>query len=804
MIEEWFKAQGWSPHVFQGETWRAQRAGSSGLVQVPTGSGKTYAAYGGCLETLRSSDPRGLRILYVTPLRAMTRDIEMALRQPVEALDLPVDVGSRTGDTPASVKAKQRRRLPEVLLTTPESLTLLLTYAEAPRLFRYLDTVIVDEWNELLASKRGTQMELALARLRQWHPHLKTWGLSATLANPQEALRHLAPHAADAVHITARIDRPIEIQSIIPDDIHSVPWAGNMGLRIADALIQRLDPASPTLVFTNTRNQAEMWHDELRRAKPEWIPLMGLHHGSLDRQQREELEHGIKAGTTRIVIATSSLDLGVDFSPIEQVVQIGSPKGIARLIQRAGRSNHRWGEVSRLLCMPASALHLLEFASAREAVRRGEIEAIRPPRAPLDVPCQHIVTRSLAEGFDETALYQEICTTRAYAELSRERYDWALQLVARGGKTLSSYPNYHKLTKDAGGHWSIRETKLAQRHRMMIGTITSETSVQVRFVNGGRLGNVEEAFAGRLRRGETFLFAGRMLRMHSFRDMTLRVQKAKRGRATVPRWMGGKMPLSTQLAHALRRSLQQVAAGKKPDDPEVIALTPIINTQQALSVLPASGEVLFETCQTREGCHGFLFTFEGRLVNDGLAALLAYRMGQIRPATFTMTSSDYGIEWLCPEAYPFAEILSENDGLLSEADLLRDTLESINVGELAKRQFRGIARIAGLTFDGFPRARKTGKQQQISAGLIYDVFARYDPDNLLLQQAQQEVLETQFEETRLRQTLSRLRESTLIFRETTRPTPLSLPLIADRLTSMLSTEALESRVARIQQQWAKV
>lgn len=803
MIEDWFKAQGWEPHSFQKECWSHQRAGRSGLVQVPTGSGKTYAAYGGCLDLLQQPDPPGLRILYLTPLRAMTRDLELALKRPVEALNLPATVESRTGDTSSTVKTRQRRRLPEVLLTTPESLTLLLTYTEAPRLFGRLDTVIVDEWHELLASKRGTLVELALARLRQWHPELKTWGLSATLANPAEALRHLAPHDSSAVHATSKIDRPLEIESVIPADIRDVPWAGNMGLRIAEPLIERLDPDVPTLVFTNTRNQAEMWHDALHQAKPEWSHLIGLHHGSLDREGREALERAIKDGSTRIVVATSSLDLGVDFSPIEQVVQIGSPKGIARLMQRAGRSNHRLGETSRLLCMPASALHLLEFSAAREAVARGEIEAILPPQEPLDVLCQHLVTRSLAEGFNADALYAEVCSTAVYARLTRERFDWALELVAQGGRTLSSYPDYQKLVKSTDGHWQVRETKVAKRHRMMIGTITSDTTVQVRFVNGARIGHVEEYFAGRLRKGQKFLFGGRTLQVHQFRDMTLFVRNAKGGRATVPRWMGGKMPLSNQLAHALRRSFQEIAEGEEASSREVEALQPIIAIQRELSAIPRAGEVLVELCDTREGFHGFCFTFEGRLVNDGLAALLAYRMGQVHPATFTMTANDYGIEWLCPEPYPFEDVFLDRDALFAEEHLLRDTLESINVGELAKRQFRGIARIAGLTFDGYPGSRKSGRQLQISSGLIYDVFSRYDPDNLLLQQAQQEVLETQFEETRLRETLRRLRKAAMVFRRTPRPTPLSLPLIADRLTSMLSTEALEKRLARIQQQWTK-
>jgi len=803
MIESWFKQLGWKAHGFQKETWAAQRRGQSGLIQVPTGSGKTYAAYGGLLEKLAAPKPPGLRVLYLTPLRAMTRDLELALKRPVEDLSLAATVESRTGDTPASMKARQKRRLPEVLLTTPESLTLLLTYPEAERLFSRLDTVIVDEWHELLASKRGTQVELALARLREWHPHLQTWGMSATLANPDEALAHLVPHDPEALLITARIDRPILLESVIPKDIRSLPWAGNMGLRAADALLQKLDPARPTLIFTNTRNQAEMWHEAILRARPEWLKQVGLHHGSLDRAGREQLEAGLKTGQIRLVVATSSLDLGVDFSLIEQVVQIGSPKGIARLMQRAGRSNHRMGEASRLLCMPASVLHLLEFSAAREAIAKGEIEAIHAPHEPLDVLCQHIVTRSIGAAFHEDALFKEITSTRAYRSLSRERFDWALQLVGAGGKTLAGYPDYARLARDDSGNWSIKETKQAKRHRMMIGTITSDSMVQVRFLGGARIGNVEESFAGRLKPGEKFLFGGRVLQQHSFRDMTLYVKRAKGGQASVPRWLGGKMPLSNQLAHALRRSFDQIARAEPNDDSELSALAPVLQTQRELSHLPQADEVLFETCKTREGYHAFCFTFEGRLVNDGLAALLAYRMGRIQPATFTMTASDYGIEWLCPEPFPFQQTIEKNHQLFSLDQLLEDTLESINVGELAKRQFRGIARIAGLTFDGYPGSRKSGKQLQASSGLLYDVFNRYDPENLLLQQAQQEVLETQFEEARLRDTLNRLSSARLIFKETPRPTPLSLPLIADRLTSKLSTESLEERIARIQKQWLR-
>ena len=770
---------------------------------MPTGSGKTYAAFGGAIELLAMGRKRGLRVLYITPLRAMTRDIESALRRPVEALRLDAAVESRTGDTAASQKARQRQRLPEVLLTTPESLTLLLTYASAAHLFRDLALVIVDEWHELLGSKRGTQVELALARLRRLaaaNPII--WGMSATLANPDEALAHLAPNDPDTRHITAGLDRPVRVTSLLPDDIRQIPWAGNTGLRLRDALLGALHPEIPTLIFTNTRNQAENWHAAITAARPEWRPLLGLHHGSLDRSSREALEHGIREGAIRLIVATSSLDLGVDFSTIRRIVQIGSPKGVARFLQRAGRGNHSPGAPAEILCLPASVLHLLEFAAVRSACERNAIEPVNPPKQPLDVLCQHMVTCAFGEGFAPDALFREVRGTRAYAELSRERFDWALSLVAEGGKTLAAYDAYRRLERDTAGRYRVRTSALAKRHRMAVGTISADSMVTVRFFRGKRIGQVEESFAARLKQGERFFFGGQALECRDFREMTLYVRKAENARAAVPRWLGGRMPLSTQLGGALREVLDAAARGDETAGrAELRALAPVLATQRALSAIPRRDEMLFEICGTREGTHGFCFTFEGRRVNDGLGALLAYRMTRLRSATFTVTPNDYGIEWLCPEPFPFERVWRNHPELLAEGGLTDDILASMNLGELAKRQFRGIARVAGLTFEGYPGARKTGRQLQTSSGLLYDVFARFDPDNALLRQARDEVLEEQFEEKRLPATLRRMRQATLRFHETPRPTPLSLPLMADRLSSRLSSESLAERVARVQKQW---
>ena len=799
IAERWFAARGWTPHAFQREAWSRVRAGESGLIHVPTGSGKTYAAYLGVLDEIPTDsgvDARGgdgLAVLYITPLRAVARDIELALRAPVEELGLPFEVGARTGDTGARARARQRERLPAVLVTTPESLNLLIASDRAEELLRGVRLTVVDEWHELLASKRGVQVELALARLRAIAPAMRTWGLSATIANVDDAARTLVGVGRDAAVVHADIPREISVQGLLPDSVARFPWAGHLGLTMLKPLVEWLDPAVPTLVFTNTRSQAERWYAAIAWERPEWRDRLAIHHGSLDREERERVEAGLKDGSLRIVVATSSLDLGVDFSPVERVVQIGSPKGVARLVQRAGRSGHRPGARCEVLCVPTHALELVEIASARDAVVRREIEERHGWRAPLDCLVQHIVTAALGGGFTADALYDEVRTAACFASLAREEFDWCVELALCGGRTLAAYPQFHRIACDDTGRFAIAGRKAAQLHRLNIGTISADASISVAFAGGRRIGSIEESFIARLEPGDAFHFAGQAVEFVRVHDMTAWVRKARRA-DLVPRWNGSRFPLSTALAAAVRRSLDEARQGVFRE-PEMRLAEPVLREQMALSALPAPDETLVELCGTGDGSHFFIYPFAGRLVHEGLAVLLALRFARVRAATFAVSMNDYGIELMGEPGFPFEELLGPS--LFARDRMAEDLLEAVNLGELSRRQFRDIARVAGLVFQKYPGAERSGRQVQAGAGLIFDVLREFDPHNLLLRQSEREVIERQFEGGRLGSTLDALARGPLRVTRPPRPTPLGLPLVADRLGTTLSTESVLARLEAI-------
>ncbi|MBL9118640.1 MAG: ligase-associated DNA damage response DEXH box helicase [Phycisphaerae bacterium] len=798
-LEEFFTRQGYAPYPFQAQAWAAFARGESGLISVATGAGKTYAAYGGPLAELAKELPSAknatdsLRVLYITPLRAVSRDIEKALRAPVELLGLPIEVGSRTGDTVASERTRQRKRLPEVLITTPESLSLLLTRENASELFAGLRAVIVDEWHELMSTKRGIQVELGLARLRRFAPRLRTWALSATIANPERAARLIMGVGQEPSIVRAELPRPIEVDSLLPAHIERFPWSGHLGLAMLEPLLSWLDPTISTLLFTNTRSQAERWFAEIYRRRPEWAERLALHHGSIDREVREEIEARVKDGRLTMVVCTSSLDLGVDFSPVERVVQIGSPKGVARLIQRAGRSGHRPGATCRVLCLPTHALELVEIAAARQAVTRGEIEERPSVSRPLDCLVQHLVTCGLGGGFRADELFDEVRTSAAFADLSRGDFDWCLDLVTYGGTALQAYPQFHRLSIDDAGRYVVTNKRIAQIHRLNVGTIASDATITVKWASGGTIGVMEEDFIARLRPGDTFLFAGRALEFVRVRDLAAHVKPARRHTGFTAHWAGSRFPLSTALAKATRRVLDAAAHGRL-DEPEVRCAALILQVQAELSRIPRSGEILVERTHTQEGHHLFVYPFEGRLVHEGLAVLVALRLGRIRKATFAISMNDYGFELLTTSDYPFHRHLTPE--LFAAERLYEDLLESVNLGELGLRQFREVARVAGLIMQRYPGAEKSGRQVQAGASLLWEVLTEFDGENLLLQQARREVMDRQFEESRLARTLRRLREEPLTMVELATPGPLALPLVADRLGTSLSTESLIERLAQ--------
>ena len=796
-FDAWFQARGWSVFDFQRQVWAAMREGRSGLLHATTGSGKTYAVWLGALQRAQVVESAGtaLQVLWLTPMRALAADTARALQQPLAELAPQWRVGLRTGDTPAGERTRQDRRLPTALVTTPESLTLLLTRERAREDFGALQVVIVDEWHELIGNKRGVQVQLALARLRLWNPQLVVWGLSATLGNLDEALRALLGprHSGDAQMVQGRLDKPLQVDTLLPREPGRFSWGGHLGAQMLQPVVDEIERSSTTLIFTNVRSQAETWYQLLLNARPDWAGCIALHHGSLDKSVREWVESGLKAGTLRAVVATSSLDLGVDFLPVERVLQIGSAKGVARLLQRAGRSGHQPGRASRITLVPTNTLELVEAVAARRAALAGRVEAREAPDAPLDVLVQHLVSMALAGGFEAEALYRELRGAWSYRKLTRDAFQWALDFVVRGGDSLQAYPEYQRVVLQ-DGRYRVVNRGIALRHRLQVGTIVADASMQVKWLGGGTLGTVEESFIARLKQGDCFVFGGRVLEYVRTQDMAAYVRKATGKRGIVPAWSGGRMPLSSELADATLRVLDGCAQGDWLD-PELQSAQPMLQAQLLLSKLPTPKTLLVERFRSREGHHLFIYPFAGRLVHLGLASLLAWRLSRGAPNSFSLSVNDYGFELLAADE-PALDRLHTR-ALFDDAQLLADVLASLNSGELAQRRFREIARVAGLVFSGYPGAPKSTRQLQASSSLFFEVFRKYDPGNRLLGQAEAEVLSQELQISRLRAALKRMRKLRLDFVELAAPSPFSLPLIVERFREQLTTEKLADRLARI-------
>lgn len=797
VLRGWCAGRGWQAFDFQEQVWRACLAGESGLVHAPTGTGKTLAAWLGALAHARGTPASGLRVVWVTPLKALASDSVQALDEPLADLRGWLGgrwrVGVRTGDSSAADRRRLRDNWPEALVTTPESLSILLSLDDAHEVFAGVGAVVVDEWHELVSTKRGVQTELALSRLRALRPGLVTWGLSATLANLDEAVAALVgpARAAAARVVKAVVPRRLEFETLIPEPMERFPWAGHMGMRLLPQVVAAIDRAATTLVFTNTRSQAERWFDAIRSARPDWKKLVALHHGSVDRELRSQAEAGLKAGKLKCVVATSSLDLGVDFGPVDQVLQVGSPKGIARLLQRAGRSGHAPGATGRLVCVPTHALELIECAAARSAAEAGKVEPRRPLVAPLDCLAQHIVTVACSGGFREADLLAEVRSTHAYAALDDTSWQWAVDFAARGGRALAAYPNYARII-ERFGRWYVAGKAIARHHRMNIGTIAGDATVEVKWLRGGRLGTVEESFVSRLNEGDRFLFAGKPLVLFRFDGLTAWVKRARGSPALqVPRWNGGRMPLSTLLSSAVLDLVRAAAADEGGLPPEVRAVLPLLHTQARWSRLPDHDTLLIERWQGRDGHHTFVFPFAGRLVHEGLAALVAWRIASRAPTTLTFAVTDWGLELSGRTPLEFDDRSWRR--LFSPANLLEDLLACLNGTEMARRHFREIARVAGL----IAGSQRTTRQTQASAGLIYDVLCEHDADNMLLAQARREVLEQQFEFRRLHEALEAIGTKDIRIVETPRISPLAFPIWAEFVQSRLTTQGWLERITEM-------
>lgn len=809
-VQAWFSAQGWQPFDYQTQVWASFQKGHSGLLHATTGAGKTLAVWlGALLRVAQLPRPRGAatQIMWITPMRALAADSTKALQKSLTALAGDCDVALQTGDTDSAARAAILRKPPFALVTTPESLTLMFTRASSQPNLSKLQVLVVDEWHELIGNKRGVQLQLAIARLAAINPGLQVWGLSATLGNLQAAkdvLLHPVKHQGKSTLVQGKLPKQLIIDSLIPDAFDRFPWGGHLGLKQLEFVAQEIDQSVSTLVFTNTRSQAEIWYQALLDARPQYAGALALHHGSLDKSVRDWVEQGLKSGSLKAVVCTSSLDLGVDFLPVERVIQIGSPKGVARLLQRAGRSGHAPGRPSRVTVVPTNALELIEAAAARHAAENKQIESRFSPQAPLDVLVQHLVTIAMGSGFKPDELFAEVRTTSAYAQLTRPQFDWALAFVEKGGESLAAYPDYQRVAADDEGIYRVPRRDIARRHAMSVGTIVSDSAMHVAWMTGGRLGTIEEGFIARLKTGDCFSFAGRVLELVKVRDMTAYVRKADRKKATVPQWQGGKMPLSSELAHASLQMLelahQAISQGKKPVLPELRALESLLALQMHWSALPNTGNLLIEELHSKEGHHLFVYPFEGRTVHIGLASLLAWRASRHKPGTFSIAMNDYGFELLSAEPVNWQEWITGSLGdspLFTTDNLFQDVLDCLNASELAQRRFREIARIAGLVFQGYPGAGKSTKQLQASSGLFFEVFRKHDQHNLLLDQAQREALEQELELKRMEHALLAIQSKRLVFKLIERPTPFAFPLLIERLRETVSTEKLSDRVARM-------
>ena len=808
--KRWFAARGWKPFAFQKAVWDAVARGESGLLHASTGAGKTYSVWFAALNSFarepsppsdekprkRKAPAAPLTVLWITPMRALAADTARALETPLADLGIEWSVGLRTGDTSSSERAKQGRRLPSALITTPESLTLLLTRADAQVIFSTLKMIVVDEWHELIGNKRGVQLQLALARLRLWNPALIVWGLSATLGNQAHAQQVLVGEHGTTVE--GKVVKELIVDTLIAPSIERFPWAGHMGLRMLPQVLAEVESSASCLLFTNTRAQSEIWYQALLEARPDWAGLIALHHGSLSREVRDWVERALKEGHLKAVVCTSSLDLGVDFLPVERVLQIGSAKGVARLMQRAGRSGHAPGRPSRVTLVPTHSLELVEAAAARDAVEARLIEPRESPHKPLDVLVQHLVSMALGGGFVPDELLAEVRTAWAYRQLTDEEWAWALAFVRHGGLSLTAYPDYRRVEPDEHGIWRVPDARLARRHRMSVGTIVSDASINVKYWSkgggGGSLGSVEEGFIARLKPGDGFLFSGRLLELVRVENMTAYVKRATTKKAAVPRWNGGRMPLSSELADAVVARFD-AAAHNVFDGPEMHSISPLLEVQRQWSSLPRKDSLLAEVLKSREGWHLFLYPFAGRHVHLGLASLLAWRLSRDTPLTFSIAVNDYGFELLSATEVDWSKQL--NPQLFSEGGLLADIIASLNAGELALRRFREIARIAGLVFSGYPGAPKSNRQLQASSGLFFEVFKQYDAGNLLLTQAEEEVLRQELDVSRLEHTLRRINQRTLDLHLIKRPTPMAFPLLVERMRESMSTEKLSDRIARM-------
>jgi len=806
IAKDWFSEQDWKPFAFQKNTWKAFLQGKHGLLNAPTGSGKTYALWFPIVLEYIKNHPdykikhkKGLKAIWITPLRALSHEIKQSAERVASDLGTGLTVGIRSGDTSSSERAKQKKNMPDLLITTPESLQLLLATKGYDQTFKNCSAIVVDEWHELLGTKRGVQTELGLSRLKAVAKNLRIWGISATIGNLEQARQVLlGPYSSaleNSVMIKANLKKKITVKSIIPSEMETFPWRGHLGLRLLEDVIPIINNSKTTLLFTNTRSQCEIWFQKILEKHPEFAGEIAMHHGSINKETRQWVEQAIRNESLKAVVCTSSLDLGVDFAPVETVVQIGGPKGIARFLQRAGRSGHRPGKESVIYFLPTQAIELVEASALKQAVKKNAMEDRIPYLNSFDVLIQYLTTLAVSDGFYPDEIFSEIKQTFCYQAMRKEQWQWLLNFVVMGSQSLQSYDEYKKIEVEKDGLFKVNNRGIAMRHRFQIGTIVGDANLTVRYQKGGYIGTIEESFIAKLKAGDVFTFAGKNLEFIRVKQMQVHVRNSNKKSSKVPAWMGGRLTLSAQMSALLRNELYSASLPDSKQSIEIKSLSLLFKKQREESIVPKPNEFLIESFETNDGYHHIFYTFEGRFVHEAMGSLLSYRISLLSPITFSLAFNDYGFELLSDQQLDMQELLDNN---LFTTDYLFDDLQkSLNSTEMARRKFRDIAVISGMVFTGYPEKGIKMKHLQSSSQLLFNVFKDYEADNLLYQQAFTETFEHQLEEGRLRMALERIAHQKIVWKHCQQPTPFSFPLITDRLREKLSSEKLADRIKRM-------
>ncbi len=815
----WFEKNGWQPRPHQMQLLGIAQQKQSALLIAPTGAGKTLAGFLPSLvdlETRPKLTPkqvskgvkRGIHTLYISPLKALAVDIKRNLEMPIDGMGLDITLETRTGDTPQHKRQRQKLAPPDILLTTPEQLSLLIASKDARRFFEDLRYVIFDELHSLVTSKRGHLLSLALARLNKYRPELQTIGLSATVAEPDDLRRWLVPQGElGEIRLSEliKVDGGAKPQIAILDSDERVPWSGHMARYSMPDVYEAIHQHQTTLIFVNTRSQAELIFQALWTINEESLPI-ALHHGSLDVGQRRKVEQAMANNALRAIVATSTLDLGIDWGDVDLVIHVGAPKGASRLAQRIGRSNHRMDEPSKALLIPANRFEVLECKAALDANYLGAQDTEPMREGALDVLAQHILGMAVAEPFHADDLFKEVTSAATYAELDRETFDRAIQYVATGGYALKSYERYAKIRQTEDGSWRVSNQRIAQQYRMNAGTIIEAPMLEVRltkasgkairaaggFRGGKRLGKIEEGFLEALSHGDTFMFSGRILRFQGIHESTCFVNDADGSDPKVPAYMGGKFPLSTYLAQGVRDIISDPAKWNQLPD----QVSEWLKIQSYASVLPKSDNLLIETFPRGEKYYMIGYPFEGRLAHQTLGMLLTRRMERANARPLGFVATDYAIGvWGLRD---FGRMIEHGEmalDMLFDEDMLGDDLETwLDESFLLKRTFRHCATIAGLIEKNHPGKEKSGRQMTVSSDLIYDVLRSHEPDHLIMQATRQEAAHGLLDVKRLGDMLRRI-SGKVQHKRLDRISPLAVPIMLEVGKESVPGEAQEALLA---------